>query len=183
MVHRSLGATLKRFGPATKTTARHSLANKPHDRATRQAAKAALIYPAVTLDEAQRACVARGFEKIVAVLHLVVYACAIMPDHIHFVTKRHALHIEEIVGHMKRAATRQLTEEGLHPLAGFINRSGRVPSPWVVGGWNRFIDEHRLVAPAADYVVQNPEKIGLPRQSYSFLQPIPQVAYLPALNA
>ena len=129
-------------------------------------------------DEAQRASVARGFERIIAILDLVVYACAIMPDHVHLVLKRHPKHIEELVGLLKRAATRQLTQEGLHPLAGFINRSGRIPSPWVDGGWNRFIDDHREIEPAADYVVQNPKKLGLPRQSYSFVQPIPHVVYL-----
>ena len=169
---------LRPFGPATKTTERRSLANKPHDRAARQAAKDALLYPAVTLNEAQRECVARGFEKIIAILHLVVYACAIMPDHVHFVTKRHPKHIEDLVGLLKRAATRQITDDGLHPLHGFINRSNRVPSPWVDGGWNRFIDDHRLVEPAADYVVKNPTRIGLPKQSWPFVTSIPHVAYL-----
>jgi hypothetical protein len=97
---------LKPFGEATKTTARRSLANKPHDRAARRAAKEALIYPAVVLDEHQRACVARGFAEVIETLHLVVYACAIMPDHVHFVTKRHPKHIEDIIGFLKRGATR-----------------------------------------------------------------------------
>ena len=166
---------IKPFGPATTITARRSLANNPHDRGARQAAKDALIYPAVTLNEQHRACVARGFETIVPILQLVVYACAIMPDHVHLVTKRHLKHIEDIVGLLKRAATRQLTVEGLHPLSGFINRSNRVPSPWVDGGWNRFIDDHRQIEPAADYVERNPPRIGLPRQSWPFTSPIPVV--------
>jgi REP element-mobilizing transposase RayT len=169
---------LKPFGPATKTTERRSLANKPHDRAARQASKDAMIFPAVVLNQQQRECVARGFEKIIPLLGLVVYACAIMPDHVHLVLKRHQKHVEELIGFLKRAATRQLTEEGLHPLAGFINRSGRVPSPWVDGGWNRFIDDHRLIEPAADYVVKNPLKIGLSRQSWPFVSLVPHVVYL-----
>ena len=168
---------LKPFGPATKTTARRSLAGRAHNRAARLAAKDALIYPAVVLDEQQRACVARGFETIVPILQLVVYACVIMPDHVHLVTKRHPKYIEDIVGFLKRAATRQLTVEGLHPLQGFINRSNRVPSPWVDSGWNRFIVDHRLIEPAVDYVTNNPIKVGLPCQSWPFTSPIPLVLY------
>ncbi len=106
-----------------------------------------------------------------------MYVCAIMPDHVHLVTKRHSKHIEDLVGFLKRAATRQFTEEGLHPLAGFINRSNRVPSPWVGGGWNSFIDDHRLIDPAAEYVTRNPAWIGLPRQVWSFVSRMPHVAY------
>jgi hypothetical protein len=93
------------------------------------------------------------------------------------VTKRHAKHIEDIVGSLKRAATRQLTEEGLHLLAGFINHFNRVPSPWVDGGSNRFIDDHRDIEPAAGYVVTNPQKLGLPRQYWPFVRDVPLVLY------
>ena len=162
---------LKPFGPATKTSERKSLANRAHDRTKRLAAKAALEYPAVTLDEAQRNCVARGFEKIIAIVGMVLYACAIMPDHVHLVVARHNEDFETLVGFLKRAASRQLSEEGLHPLAGYINRSDRVPSPWADGGWNRFIDDPIDIPPAIDYVEKNPERIGLARQYWSFVAP------------
>lgn len=166
---------LKPFGPATKTTERRSLANKRHDRTKRMSAKAALEYPAVTLDDLQRNCVARGFQNIAATVGIVVYACAIMPDHVHLVIARHDEHVETLVGFLKRAASRQLREEGLHPLAGYMNRSGRVPSPWADGGWNRFINATEQIPAAIDYVERNPEKIGLRRQHWSFVARYPNV--------
>jgi hypothetical protein len=43
-----------KFGPATKTNEKRSLAHDPHDRAARLAAKQALKYPPVRFDERQR---------------------------------------------------------------------------------------------------------------------------------
>ena len=162
---------LKPFGPATKTTARVSLANRSHDHEKRLAARAAMIYPAVRLNGAQRDCVARGFETIIAILRLDVYACAILHDHVHLVTARHNKDVEELVGFLKRAATRQLTRDGLHPLARYINRGGRVPSPWVDGGWKRFIDRAQDIPDAIEYVNENPERVGLTRQNWRFVAP------------
>src|SRR5436309_16089453 len=80
---------LRPFGPPTKTTARHSLANKSHDCSARRAAKAALKFPPVELTGLQARAVARGFASILPVLRLPVFACAIMPDHVHLVVGRH----------------------------------------------------------------------------------------------
>jgi len=162
---------LKPFGPATKTVERRSLAGRPHDRSKRLAAKAALEYPAVTFNERQRDCVARGFAQIISIVHIIMYACAIMPDHVHVVVARHDKDIESLVGFLKRAASRGLSAEGLHPLVGYINRSGRVPSAWADGGWNHFIDDPIDIPDAIDYVEKNPERIGLPRQYWSFVAP------------
>jgi hypothetical protein len=49
------------YGRATQTHERRSLAYKPHDRATRRAAKSAVQYPPVTLTGVQARAVTRGF--------------------------------------------------------------------------------------------------------------------------
>jgi len=51
---------LLRYGTATKTTDRRSLAQRAHDHNQRLAAKAALKYPAVELTGEQARAVARG---------------------------------------------------------------------------------------------------------------------------
>lgn len=162
---------LRPFGPATKTTEQRSLAHRPHDRRLRLEAKAALKHPAVTFDELQRRCIGRGFAQIIRVLDLPVYACAIMPDHAHLVFPRHDLTVEEIVGFLKRAATRQLTKEGMHPLAGRSRESGKTPSPWVVGGWNRYLNDEQAIADAMWYVWRNPVRAGLGEQHWRFVVP------------
>jgi REP element-mobilizing transposase RayT len=162
---------LRPFGPATKTSERRSLANRPYDRDQRRAARASLLYPPVRFTGVQARAVARGFASIVDALGLVVYACAIMPDHVHIVLARHGESIESVVGFLKRAATRQLTREGLHPLGAFRRANGRIPTPWVVGGWSRYLNAEPEIVDASDYVVHNPERIGFKRQTWSFVVP------------
>src|SRR6201999_2320473 len=50
-----------KFGPATKTTEKRSLAREPHGVAERIAAKKALKYPPVRFDEIQRQAIGEGF--------------------------------------------------------------------------------------------------------------------------
>lgn len=165
---------LQPFGPATKTSERRSLAHRRHDRALRVEAKQHLKCPPVKFDGEQARAIARGFAEIIEKIGLVVYACAIMPDHVHLVPKRHPrLTIEEIVGFLKRAATRELTREGIHPLREFPNEDGTLHTPWVIGGWNRFLDTDEKVVGAIDYVWKNPDKIGLPRQPWWFISGFP----------
>jgi REP element-mobilizing transposase RayT len=161
---------LRPFGEATKTSIRRSLADAPHDARARREAKTHLLYPAVRFTGIQARAVGRGFGKILPVLGVKALACAIMPDHVHVVIDRHPhLLIEEIVAHLKRAATRQMTREDIHPLRDYHRNTGRVPQPWVEGGWFRYLNDDQAIADAVDYVRQNPTKIGLPIQTWSFV--------------
>lgn len=120
----------------------------------------------------QARAVGRGFASILPVIGLKVHDCAVMPDHVHMVIERHrCLLIEEIIAFLKRAATRSLTREGIHPLQSCQRRSGRVPSPWVEDGWFRYLSDCEAVEDAIDYVERNPPKIGLPPQRWRFVTP------------
>src|SRR2546423_10304608 len=68
---------LFRYGPATKTTSRRSVAHKPHDRALRLAAKQALKYPPVNFNGVQARAAAIGFAAFAAKSKLNIWACAI----------------------------------------------------------------------------------------------------------
>ena len=161
---------LKPFGGATKVTTRRSLAAKPHDVSARRAAKAALRYPAVRFDGVQARAVARGFAEVVGFLDLSVYACAILPDHVHLVVGRHRETVEQIVGFLKRAATREMARERLHPLAWYSRGNGQAPSPWVRGGWKRYLDNGDAMVDAINYAMKNPVKMGFKKQSWRFLR-------------
>jgi hypothetical protein len=94
-----------------------------------------------------------------------------MPDHVHLVMGRHAGTAEYVVGFLKRAATRHLTQKGIHPLREHRQVNGRVPSPWVVGGWNVFLNSPVEVRSRIRYVEQNPSKVGLLPQTWQFVRP------------
>jgi len=158
-------------GEATKVHTTHSVAGRPYDVRLRRLAKEALKYPPVMLTGVQARAVARGIAAVVPKINLVTHACAILPDHVHLVVSRHRFSGDEIIACLKRASTRGMNNEGLHPLAAFARRSGKHPSPWAEGGWKVFLDTHRQMHDRIQYVDDNPEKAGFKRQWWPFVVP------------
>ena len=140
---------LRRFGLATKVGARRSVAHVEHDYRERLSAKRALKYPAVVFDERQIEVVGHGFGKGVEETGLRVFACAVMPDHVHLVSGLHERRNGSLVGQLKSRATKQLNLECLHPLDG-------AATPWAEGRWEVYLDTEDEVLHAIEYVNQNP---------------------------
>ena len=92
---------LFRYGRATKTSETSSLAYREHDRAKRLEAKRALKYPPVNFTGLQARAVARGFAGYVKRTGLPVWACAILPDHVHLVVGRSGMPVERLVIQLK----------------------------------------------------------------------------------
>ena len=159
---------LFRYGPATKTTERRSLAHQEHDRASRKAAKSASKYPPVQFTGLQARAVARGFAGYAARSGLPVWACAILPDHVHLVLGRPRIQVERVVIQLKGDATEQLTSEGIHPLADRQRDGERAPKCWARGEWKVFLDPED-VRRAIRYVEGNPLKERKQRQGWSFV--------------
>lgn len=159
------------FGPATKTDARRSIATKPHDRTLREAAKCALKYPAVHFDGHQALAVARGFAEASAEHEYRIFACSILPDHVHVVVGRCDRPIERVVTHLKVRATSRLNAEDRHPLGSFTDRRGIRPTPWAAKCWKCFLDDAQAIARAIHYVQRNPIKEGKRPQQWSFIVP------------
>ena len=118
---------LFRYGRATKTSERRSLAYEQHDRATRLEAKRALKYPPVNFTGVQARAVARGFAGYVARTGLAVWACAILPDHVHLVTGKPGMKVEQLVIQLKGDATQEMEQEGIHPLSAYKVDGDRSP--------------------------------------------------------
>jgi hypothetical protein len=71
---------LRRYGSATKTNERRSLAHRKHDRSQRLAAKQALQRPAVQFTGVQARAVGRGFASYVERANLLVWAICRMKE-------------------------------------------------------------------------------------------------------
>lgn len=122
---------LYKFGDATKTNEKRSLAHEPHDVAARRAAKRALLYPPVRFDDEQRAAVADGFGNAVTESNYVLHALCIGHDHSHAIVARHDERtIEQVARHLKSKATMELARRGIHPLQEFRKNDGSIPTPW-----------------------------------------------------
>jgi REP element-mobilizing transposase RayT len=161
---------LYRFGPATKTEVRHSVAAVEHDRKRRREAKKALKYPPVVFSGLQAHSIAMAFAETVADKGYVLYACSILPEHIHAVIARHERAAEDIAAHLKYAATQRLIAEGSHPFLDLRHPNEPVPTMWTKRSWKVFLDSPDDVARAVQYVEENPPKEGKRPQHWSFVQ-------------
>ena len=91
-------------GKATKTDETRSVAHRPHDRFQRLAAKEALARPPVVFTDVQVRTIGAGFANAVKKSQLTIWACAIMPDHVHCAIARSHLSIEQAVNLLKGEA-------------------------------------------------------------------------------
>ncbi len=87
------------------------------------------------------------------------WACAVMPDHVHVVVRKHRDTAEQITDHLRTAAKAALVEEGMvsekHPL-------------WSGGqGWRVFLFHPDEVRRVVSYVERNPRRI----QTWSAVKP------------
>jgi REP element-mobilizing transposase RayT len=162
---------LYRFGPATKTSTRRSVAAEPHDRVLREAAKRALKYPAVHFNGQQALAISRGFATAIAEHGYRMFACSILPEHVHLVVVRCDRPVERVVTHLKVKASSQLNAESRHPLGSFTDRRGIPPTPWAAKCWKCFLDDDGDIGRAIRYVEENPTKEGKRRQTWSFVVP------------
>jgi REP element-mobilizing transposase RayT len=160
---------LFRFGHATKSDTRRSVAQAPHDRASRLAAKEALMYPPVQFNGLQARAVGRGFGNYLKRSGVVLWACSILPEHVHLVIARHTYPVEQIVNLLKRDAARELIAESLHPFADRPLPNGRLPKAFAGKEWKVFLDTPQDILRAVWYVERNPIKEGKPIQQWSFV--------------
>ena len=160
---------LFRFGPATKTDARHSVADRPHDATARRLAKGTLRYPPVQFTGRQAQSIGVGFARAIDESQYRIWACAILPEHVHVVIARDNRRVERIVGHLKIRATQQLLADRRHPLADHANSDSALPSPWGRRAWQVYLDNVQDLAHAIAYVQDNPAKEGKPPQHWAFV--------------
>jgi REP element-mobilizing transposase RayT len=161
----------RRGGRATKTNETRSVAHVPHDRRHRLATNEALKYPAVQFSGIQARAIGNGFGKYAEHSGLKIWACAIMPDHLHLVVARSNLDIEQVVVQLKGEATQQLIDDQIHPYQNIVLKNGRRPKCFARGQCAPFLDSVEDILRAIPYVEDNPKKDGLPEQKWSFVTP------------
>ncbi len=162
---------LVKYGKARRTMDRKSLAElTAAERAQRAAAQKALLYPPVTLSVEQIATIADGFADATKKSNYSIWACAIMPEHTHFVIARHTYKVEQIGNLLKGAATKKLVDRNQHPMPHHDSKD-RLPSMWAAHSWKVFLDNEVAIETAIHYVENNPVEDGKPKQNWPFVTP------------
>lgn len=121
-----------------------------------------LSYPPLKFDQADIALIAAAIAEIVQEHKYTCYACAIMPDHVHILIRKHRDLGEDMIEHLQDHSRDRYCE------AGVCNSSHPI---WTDGGWKRYLFTPDDVRGVIRYIENNPLEIGWPRQEWAFVKP------------
>jgi REP element-mobilizing transposase RayT len=120
-----------------------------------------LKHPLLRFDDLDQQLIAQAFAEIIDRQRYTCYACAIMPDHVHLVIRKHKDSAECMADKLKEESRNRLIK---------ADRRAPTHAVWIVGhGWKVFLDHPDEVRHTIRYVEHNPLKIGLPSQSWAFI--------------
>ncbi|HEX4413802.1 MAG TPA: transposase [Lacipirellulaceae bacterium] len=88
-----------------------------------------LEYPRIRFDAEQRDAIGLVFGDVIAERNYTCYACAIMPDHVHMVIRKHRDSAEQMTGNLQGASRTWLRNNGIV--------SEENPT-WTSNGWKVF---------------------------------------------
>ena len=156
-------------GPATKSLDRVDVDPEEY-AAWCQRTRRALRYPAVRLTGEHVLAVGEGFPRLARKSGLGVWACSILPEHIHLVLARHRYRTEQAVNLLKGQAARRLLEKNLHSMKQFQKSvKNCLPSVWGGGQWKIYLEDEAGIENAIRYVQENPICEDLPHQQSNFV--------------
>ena len=121
-----------------------------------------LKHPLLVFVEASRIIIADAFGQAIHQHAYTCYACAIMPDHVHVLIRKHKHDAEAMVENLIKASRASLIQAG--------HRAARHPT-WIAGSWTVFLDHPDEIRRTIRYIEQNPDKDGLPAQVWPFVKP------------
>ncbi len=127
------------------------------------AAEGLLKHELQTFYDAQCPLMADCFDKVIRENSLTYYACAIMPDHVHILIRKHRLQAEEMIKRLQDASRSVILESPQFA-------HGPEHPVWGVPGWKVFLNTQDDIRRMIRYVEQNPVKIGKPMQRWPFVK-------------
>ena len=130
-------------------------------RAFHQRAKEVLKFPVSQFDSQETQVIAEAFAGAIAEQRYTCYACAIMPDHVHVMIRKHKHLAEEMIAVFQETSRLRLrtgaTRTVDHPI-------------WGGPGWKVFQDHPDAIRRTIRYIEDNPIQWKLPRQCWSFVK-------------
>jgi REP element-mobilizing transposase RayT len=88
------------------------------------------------------------------------YECAIMPDHVHLLIRRHRDWAEQMIEYLQEDSKKALLSAQRRPVNHPV---------WGGSGWKRFLSTRKDMEQIARYIRENPLKIGRPEQHWDFV--------------
>ncbi|MFH1268744.1 MAG: transposase [Planctomycetota bacterium] len=130
-------------------------------RAFHNRAREALQFPLLEFSLREIDSIAESFLESMHAHRYMCYACAIMPDHVHVLIRKHKHQAEEMIENLQEASRLRLRTSGLrdpnHPV-------------WGGDGWKVFLDHPDSVRRTIRYIEKNPAQRNLPAQCWGFVR-------------
>lgn len=119
-----------------------------------------LAHNRLLLDHGDVAIVAASFARTIEERGYVCHACAIMPDHVHLVIRRHPDRAEGATDFLQAPSKQALIEARRRPVNHPV---------WGGRGWKVFLNTRDQIHGRVRYVESNPSEAGLPDQLWEFV--------------
>jgi len=125
-------------------------------------APSVLKHALLTFSSRQRDIIAASLAETIAARKYTCYACAVMPDHLHVLIRKHRDTAEQMIANLQQASRDALRSRGSHPPDHPV---------WRGGGWKVFQDRPDDIRRTIAYIRANPTKMRMPSQQWPFVQP------------
>jgi len=130
-------------------------------RAFHEASRAVLKHALLTFDAAETAAIGAAFSEVIREHSYTCYGCAIVPDHVHMLIRKHRHKAEVMIEHLQEASRVAVLDVGRrladHPV-------------WGGPGWKVFLDTRQDMRRVVAYIRNNPRNARLPEQHWPFVQ-------------
>jgi len=121
-----------------------------------------LQHPVLAFDAGARDEIAKAFGQVIEENRYTCYACAILPDHVHLLIRKHKHQAEDMIEALKEASRARLSAT--------MHRAPDHPIWTGGGGWKVFLDHPDEVCRTIRYIERNPLPLGLPMQQWPFVK-------------
>jgi len=121
-----------------------------------------LKHPLLTFSQDDFEIIAKAFSDVIEERGYTCYQCAIMPEHVHLLMRRHRDKAEVMIELLQNKSRELLIEAGI--------RSATHPV-WGGPGWKGFLSTRADFYRVEEYIRRNPEKERLSGQCWPFVTP------------
>jgi hypothetical protein len=131
-------------------------------RAFYESAKPLLRHERLLLDDDAIILVGQSIGRTITHRRYSCYACAVMPDHVHVLIRKHRDWAETMIQHFQADGKQALIEACKRPENHPV---------WGGPGWKVYEDSREDMVRTVGYIEDNPRKIGRPVQVWPFVKP------------
>jgi REP element-mobilizing transposase RayT len=125
-------------------------------------ARGVLKHELLTFDDEAILLIGQSLGRVIRDKGYTCYECAVMPDHVHLLMRRHRDWAEDMIEYFQQASRTDLIEAGKRPAEHPV---------WGGPGWRVFLDTREAMERTARYIHDNPLKAHRPEQRWDFVTP------------